>query len=86
MFRDGCRRAFQNQPQRLVTPMYSCSIIVSNEVLGEFALFFKSIHHNPLFFTRHKPGSIITFAFELRKENYVFLVLCAHQKFKSVDF
>lgn len=35
----GCRKAFQNQHQRLVTPMYSCSITVSAEVLGEFFLF-----------------------------------------------
>lgn len=39
IFRDGCRKAFQKQPQRLVTPMYSCSIIVSNEVLGKFNTF-----------------------------------------------
>lgn len=32
----GCRRAFQAQPQRLVTPMYSCNIVVSADVLGEF--------------------------------------------------
>lgn len=31
----GCRRAFQAQPQRLVTPMYSCNIVVSADVLGE---------------------------------------------------
>lgn len=32
----GCRRAFQAQPQRLVTPMYSCNIVVSADVLGMF--------------------------------------------------
>lgn len=35
LIKETCRKAFQNQPQRLVTPMYSCSIIVSNEVLGK---------------------------------------------------
>lgn len=34
--KEGCRKAFQKQPQRIVTPMYSCNIVVSNEVLGEF--------------------------------------------------
>lgn len=34
--KDGCRKAFQNQPQRLVTPMYTCNIIVQAEALGEF--------------------------------------------------
>lgn len=33
--KEGCRKAFQNQPQRIVTPMYSCNIVVSNEVLGK---------------------------------------------------
>lgn len=33
--KEGCRKAFQNQPQRLVTPMYSCNIVVSADVLGE---------------------------------------------------
>lgn len=36
--KEGCRKAFQNQPQRIVTPMYSCNIIVSNEVLGKSIL------------------------------------------------
>lgn len=33
--KDVCRKAFQNQPQRLVSPMYSCSIIVNAEMLGK---------------------------------------------------
>lgn len=33
--KEGCRKAFQNQHQRLVTPMYSCTITVNAEVLGE---------------------------------------------------
>lgn len=33
--KDVCRKAFQSQPQRLVSPMYSCSIIVSSEMLGK---------------------------------------------------
>lgn len=35
----GCRRAFQAQPQRLVTPMYSCNIVVSADVLGKWIFF-----------------------------------------------
>lgn len=38
--KEGCRKAFQNQHQRLVTPMYSCGITVNAEVLGESSLFF----------------------------------------------
>lgn len=47
VIKDACRKAFQNQPQRLVTPMYSCTIIVSNEVLGkfDFSLNFHFIFH-----------------------------------------
>lgn len=37
----GCRRAFQAQPQRLVTPMYSCNIVVSADVLGEWRILFE---------------------------------------------
>ena len=33
--KDGCRRAFQTQPQRLMAAMYNCSIQVSGEVVGE---------------------------------------------------
>jgi len=33
--KEGCRRAFQAQPQRLMAAMYSCSIQVNAEVLGE---------------------------------------------------
>lgn len=33
--KEVCRQAFQNQPQRLVTPMYSCNIVVNAEMLGE---------------------------------------------------
>lgn len=32
--KEGCRKAFQMQPQRLVAAMYSCSILVNTEVLG----------------------------------------------------
>ncbi|KAM8710874.1 hypothetical protein ACLKA7_017494 [Drosophila subpalustris] len=34
--KEVCRQAFQNQPQRLVTPMYSCNIVVNAEMLGKF--------------------------------------------------
>ncbi|XP_037905748.1 elongation factor-like GTPase 1 isoform X2 [Hermetia illucens] len=33
--KEGCRKAFQAQPQRLVTPMYTCNIVVNSEVLGK---------------------------------------------------
>ncbi|XP_069671578.1 elongation factor-like GTPase 1 [Periplaneta americana] len=33
--KEGCRRAFQAQPQRLMAAMYSCSIQVNGEVLGK---------------------------------------------------
>jgi len=33
--KEGCRKAFQSQPQRLMAAMYSCSIQVNAEVLGE---------------------------------------------------
>lgn len=32
--KDACRKAFQNQPQRLMSPMFSCDIQVTTEVLG----------------------------------------------------
>ena len=32
--KDGCRQAFQSQPQRLLVAMYSCSIQATTEVLG----------------------------------------------------
>jgi ribosome assembly protein 1 len=33
--KDGCRRAFQAQPQRLMSPMFSCDIQVTTDVLGK---------------------------------------------------
>jgi hypothetical protein len=33
--KEGCRKAFQAQPQRLMAAMYSCTIQVNAEVLGE---------------------------------------------------
>ncbi|XP_072938182.1 elongation factor-like GTPase 1 [Epargyreus clarus] len=33
--KEGCRRAFQLQPQRLVAAMYSCDIVVDQKVLGK---------------------------------------------------
>ncbi len=32
--KEGCRKAFQMQPQRLMAAMYSCNILVNSEVLG----------------------------------------------------
>lgn len=36
--KEGCRKAFQAQPLRLMVAMYSCSIQVNSEVLGKFDL------------------------------------------------
>ncbi|XP_015789926.1 elongation factor-like GTPase 1 [Tetranychus urticae] len=33
--KDGCRKAFQAQPQRLMAAMYSCTIQVTSEALGK---------------------------------------------------
>jgi len=33
--KDGCRRAFQSQPQRLMAAMYKCALQVSGEVVGK---------------------------------------------------
>lgn len=33
--KDGCRKAFQAQPQRLMAAMYSCDISVDQKVLGK---------------------------------------------------
>lgn len=33
--KDACKRAMQNQPMRLVGPMYSCSIVVDSNVLNK---------------------------------------------------
>jgi len=33
--KEGCRKAFQAQPQRLMAAMYSCSIQANAEILGE---------------------------------------------------
>lgn len=54
--KEGCKRAFQVQPQRLVTPMYNCNIIVDSIVLGEF-LTFIFLHFNysfTLWFVNYK--------------------------------
>lgn len=36
--KDGCRKAFQAQPQRLMAAMYTCSIQANAEILGEFPI------------------------------------------------
>lgn len=38
--KEACRKAFQNQSQRLVTPMYACNIVCSADVLGKLIFFF----------------------------------------------
>lgn len=37
--KEACKKAFQAQPQRLMTAMYSCSIQVTTEVLGKCFLY-----------------------------------------------
>ncbi|CAL8086475.1 unnamed protein product [Orchesella dallaii] len=37
--KEGCRKAFQCQPQRLMVAMYSCNIQVNSEVLGKFMFY-----------------------------------------------
>lgn len=37
--KEGCRKAFQAQPQRLMAAMYTCSIQANAEILGESHLF-----------------------------------------------
>lgn len=37
--KDGCRKAFQAQPQRLMAAMYTCSIQANAEILGKFLNF-----------------------------------------------
>ncbi|CAB0034009.1 unnamed protein product [Trichogramma brassicae] len=35
-FNQACRKAFSSRRPRLVTPMYSCSVLVTSDVLGNF--------------------------------------------------
>jgi ribosome assembly protein 1 len=42
--KEGCRRAFQSQPQRLMWAMYSCTIQATADVLGKHTL--QIIHDN----------------------------------------
>lgn len=35
--KEGCKKAFQAQPQRLMAAMYSCNIQVTAEALGELS-------------------------------------------------
>jgi len=36
IIREGCRKAFDSQPRRLVAAMYKCEIIVNAEALGKY--------------------------------------------------
>lgn len=38
--KDGCRKVFQAQPQRLMAAMYSCSIQANAEILGKNNILF----------------------------------------------
>lgn len=38
--KEACRRAFNSRHPRLVTPMYSCSVLVNSDVLGKFDFVF----------------------------------------------
>lgn len=35
----ACRKVFSSRRPRLVTPMYSCSVLVTSDVLGEWKHF-----------------------------------------------
>lgn len=39
--KEGCRKAFQAQPQRLMAAMYTCSIQANAEILGRYKFFLK---------------------------------------------
>lgn len=41
--KDGCRKAFQAQPQRLMAAMYTCSIQANAEVLGKILYIYLNI-------------------------------------------
>lgn len=43
--KEGCRRAFQAQPQRLMAAMFSCIIQINGDALGEYMLFFLSFYY-----------------------------------------
>ena len=34
--KEACRRAFNSRHPRLVTPMYSCNVLVNSDVLGKW--------------------------------------------------
>ncbi|XP_073840449.1 elongation factor-like GTPase 1 isoform X2 [Musca autumnalis] len=51
------RLAFQNQPQRLVSPMYSCNIVVNAEVLGKCQLFVSTFLQKPRPLKNHEVSS-----------------------------
>lgn len=36
--RDGCRKAFQAEPQRLMAAMYTCNILANAEILGKWKI------------------------------------------------
>lgn len=36
--KEGCRKAFQAQPQRIMAAMYTCNINVKPQVLGKYML------------------------------------------------
>lgn len=39
IIKDGCRKAFQTMPQRLMVALYQCTIQATTDVLGEFYLY-----------------------------------------------
>lgn len=48
--KDGCRKAFQAQPQRLMAAMYTCSIQANAEILGTFLMCLIDLKFNILLF------------------------------------
>lgn len=51
--KEGCRKAFQAQPQRLMAAMYTCHINAKAQVLGKFFLKQKQTLKYKIFFMFH---------------------------------
>lgn len=45
--KEACRRAFNQRRPRLVTPMYTCSVLVNSDVLGESGKAYKNVISRP---------------------------------------
>jgi hypothetical protein len=77
--KEGCRRAFQAQPQRLMAAMYTCNIQVNAEVLGESLTlkFFNDSYTQPVTcFSRWDYYSTVNPLFNLSKFNGFWINRC----------